>query len=261
MTARLGCCSREDEIFVRCSYPIFDHSVYRFSMVAMDSSMYLVPVERSCLVVDPCISEGARTLLEELGIRDCLVLLTHEHYDHISGVNWLRRCLPCQVVCSKSCAERIEDPKKNLSAYFKVIASQSKGAVREALERFMDLGYTCRADQTYTGQTELLWEGLTLTLQEAPGHSLGSQLFRIGERWYFTGDSLIPGLPLVFNLPGGDRACYEEKTRPLLEAIAPGSILFPGHGPETVFNKFFTLRENISESAGDVKMDQPGMHS
>lgn len=221
---------------MKCSYPIFDRSVYRFSTPVMDSSMYVVPAGASCLVVDPCFSEEAEALLQHFQVRECLVLLTHEHYDHISGVNWLRERLPCQVVCSESCAGRITDPKKNLAAYFKAIALQKDKSEKAALEGFLEPRYACRADRTYTGRLEICWEGLALTLREAPGHSPGSQIIEIGKRWYFTGDSLIPGTQLVVNLPGGNRKIFDEMTRPYLASILPGSILFPGHGGESVFS-------------------------
>jgi len=205
-------------------------------MPVIDSSMYIVPADGSCLVIDPCVSEEAENLLGVSCVKDCLILLTHEHYDHISGVNWLRERLPCRVICSESCAGRIADPKKNLAAYFKAVALQKSEAEREVLEGCLDPGYACRADQTYTGRLEFCWGGLALALREAPGHSPGSQIIEIGGRWYFTGDSLIPGTRLVTNLPGGDRKLYNEKTRPYLEAVPPGSILFPGHGAESVFD-------------------------
>lgn len=220
---------------MKCSYPIADYSVYRFSMPVVDSSMYLIPAERSCLVVDPCISEEAEMFLRERQIQDCLVLLTHEHYDHISGVNRLRELLPCRVVCSDLCAQRIGDPRKNMSAYFEALLIQRDGEDREAIQKRSDLRYVCHADQTYSGQTALEWKGLTLTLREMPGHSPGSQIVEIEKHWYFTGDSLIPGVKVVTRLPGGSRKEYMETTKLCLETIEPGSILFPGHGGETVF--------------------------
>lgn len=204
-------------------------------MPVIDSSMYMVPVEKSCLVVDPCVSAEAEKLLWDMGIRDCLVLLTHEHYDHISGVNWLRKRLPCRVVCSERCAERICDAKKNAAAYFMAFAIQKSGVEQREMLELLDVRYTCQADQTYTGHTELLWRDLTLKLREVPGHSPGSQIVEIGGWWYFTGDSLIPGEMVITRLPGGSRHDYEEVTRPYLSSIAPGSVLFPGHGQETVF--------------------------
>jgi len=205
-------------------------------MPVVDSTMYLVPVDGSCLVVDPCVSEEAGELLRNLKIQDCLVFLTHEHYDHISGVNWLREQMPCWVVCSENCARRIVDPKKNLAAYFNAITLQKCEAEQEKLEECLNPEYSCQADQVYTGQMAMRWRDITLTLREAPGHSPGSQIIEIGRRCYFTGDSLIPGTSPVTNLPGGNRKLYNEKTRPYLETITKGSILFPGHGVESAFD-------------------------
>lgn len=221
---------------MQCVYPIAGHTVYRFSMPVLDSSMYMIPEETSCLIVDPCICKEAEELLRKLGIQTCVILLTHEHFDHISGVNRLRELLPCQVICSKACAGRVGDARKNGAAYFEAMFIQRNRRERNEIDRILDARYTCRADQTYSGQTELVWKDLTLTLTETPGHSPGSQAIEIGKRWYFTGDSLIPGQRVITRLPGGSRRDFTDITYPYLAAIAPGSILFPGHGPEAVFS-------------------------
>jgi len=205
-------------------------------MPVIDSSMYLIPAEDTCLVVDPCISEEAEKLLGTVHAKRCLVLLTHEHYDHISGVNRLRELLPCQVVCSEKCAERIQNPRKNGAAYFEALAVRRDQDVRKTLEKLLVRDYSCQADQTYSGQTEICWEDLTLTLREAPGHSPGSQMIGIKNSWYFTGDSLIPGVRVITRFPGGSREEYAKTTLPYLRTIVPGSILFPGHGTEAVFS-------------------------
>lgn len=217
---------------MKCLYPIADHPVYRFSMPVIDSSMYLIPAGESCLIVDPCVSGEAEALLHEFRIRDCLILLTHEHYDHISGVNRLRELLPCRVVCSRDCAERMKDPRKNGAAYFEALTIQRDEAAREMVQKLLEPDYTCQADQTYTGKLCLRWQDLDLCLRSAPGHSPGSQVVEIAKRWYFTGDSLIPGLEVITRLPGGNRRVFEEITQPYLRTIAPGSIVFPGHGAE-----------------------------
>lgn len=221
---------------MRCSYPIADYPVYRFSMPVVDSSMYLVPGEKTCLIVDPCVSEEAEALLRNLGIRDCLILLTHEHFDHISGVNWLRERLHCRVVCSEKCAERMVDPRKNCAAYSAVLVMAKTEQEQEQFNRLIEIRYACHADQTYSGQAELQWADLRLTLMEMPGHSPGSQIVEVGGRWYFTGDSLIPGQEVITRLPGGSKRDFAAVTRPYLERIAPGSIVFPGHGAEAVFS-------------------------
>lgn len=221
---------------MRCSYPIADHPVYRFSMPVIDSSMYLVPGKDSCLVVDPCVSAEAEELLQELRIHNCVVLLTHEHFDHISGVNYLRELLPCQVICSENCGKRIVDSRKNTAAYITTLMVEKTAEEQEKFSALVNMRYTCCADRTYSGQMKLAWENLTLTLRETPGHSPGSQIIEIANRWYFTGDSLIPREKIITRLPGSSKKAYIEVTRPYLESIPAGSILFPGHGMETVYN-------------------------
>ena len=220
---------------MKCLYPIADHPVYRFSMPVIDSSMYLIAAGSACLIVDPCISKEAEDLLRELGIQESLILLTHEHYDHISGVNRLRELLLCRVVCSRSCGERIKDPRKNTAAYFAALIAQRLEAEQAVLQEYLDVEYACRADQTYTGEWNLRWQDLNLFLRETPGHSPGSQIIEVEKHWYFTGDTLIPGLDVITRLPGGSRKEFLAVTRPYLETIEPGSILFPGHGEASLF--------------------------
>lgn len=207
-----------------------ERPIYRFSMPYIDSNMYMMIIGKNCLAVDPCISEEAGNLLRAHQIEDCLVLLTHEHCDHISGVNWLRRQAKCQVVCSKICAERIQDPKKNSSAYFHALFFDRDEAARKEIFEKADPAYSCCADAAYAGSLEFEWNGLKIELREAPGHSPGSQIIRINGKYYFTGDYLIPGEPVITRLPGGSRRQYEAVTKPFLQKISPDSVIFPGHG-------------------------------
>ena len=90
-------------------YYLGQHPIYSVQMPVIDSNMYMLPTENSCLVVDPTVSTEAERILQESNVEKCVVLLTHEHYDHISGVNWLREKVKCEVVCSKICAQRIKN--------------------------------------------------------------------------------------------------------------------------------------------------------
>ena len=56
----------------------------------IDSCMYIWQEEDSVVIIDPCVSKDALLYLRERNINRILVILTHEHYDHISGVNWLK---------------------------------------------------------------------------------------------------------------------------------------------------------------------------
>lgn len=203
--------------------------------------MYILPVGNSGLVVDPCVSEVAGGLLSDFNITKCLVLLTHEHYDHISGVNWLRKQAKCEVVCSQTCADRIRDPKKNSSAYFDALFLDRDEETQRRIAEISDREYSCYADVSYADRLDIQWNSLTIQMLEAPGHSPGGQIIMLNKTNFFTGDYLIPGEKVITRLPGGSKRKYEMITKPYLEAMEPSSMIFPGHGEPCVLSDILTL--------------------
>lgn len=221
---------------MKCLYQICNRDVYRFEMPVIHANMYVLTRGSAALVIDPSVREDAEQFFRDARITDCTVLLTHEHFDHISGVNRLRELFNCQVICSQVCAERISDPRKNSAAHFDALFLDRNGQEQEEIKKEADPQYFCQADVTYTGHMEMQWDGLTITLTETPGHSPGSQIIEINHTWYFTGDSFIPGQAVITRLPGGSKRQFDSVTRPYLEGIAPGSVIFPGHGRETLYS-------------------------
>ena len=75
------------------------------------SNMYLLlpqsAGEARAVVIDPWRSEALYALLSERGISRLLVLLTHEHFDHTTGVNALREQFEVELVCHSACAQSI----------------------------------------------------------------------------------------------------------------------------------------------------------
>ena len=61
-----------------------------YSFYPIDARMYVIVENGKALIIDPSISEDAKKYLKSEKIEDILILLTHEHYDHISGVNWFK---------------------------------------------------------------------------------------------------------------------------------------------------------------------------
>ena len=80
--------------------------------------MYLLISGREALVIDPCLSAAALQLLGDRRVTHATVIPTHEHYDHISGVNRLRDNLACTLIASAPCAIGISDPRLNASVHF-----------------------------------------------------------------------------------------------------------------------------------------------
>lgn len=231
---------------------IGDHELYRFVLPLMTSNMYVMLSGDKGLVIDPLVSPEAEKLLREHDIKELLIILTHEHFDHISGVNSLRALMAgqkesrgCKVLASAGCAEAIKDPAENLSAFFSAVFIKHSEEERLLARTIFDKTYCCEADDNFHEETEVHWEELTLRLKATPGHSPGSICIEIYDTngnliALATGDSLVQGNKVITRLPGGDRKAYNSITRPYLESFDGDTLVLPGHG-ETDFIKNLEL--------------------
>ena len=61
-----------------------------------ESNCYLLGENGRAVVIDPNHPRGPLELLERLGWKPELILLTHEHCDHMARLEALRRGVQCQ---------------------------------------------------------------------------------------------------------------------------------------------------------------------
>lgn len=211
-------------------FKIHGHDVHTYIMPFLTSNMFVIPLENEAIVVDPLESEEAISLLREKGIERVHIFLTHEHYDHISGVNRFREIFVCTVYAQQACAENLKSPHTNLAAFFDALMLDRTPEERQEAHDMFDHEYACSADECFTSLKELRIGDLQLRLVETPGHSKGSICIEVDEQYLFTGDSLVTGYKIVTRLPGGSKKLYQEITRPYLESFADAVLIFPGHG-------------------------------
>lgn len=212
--------------------------IYTYAMPVLDSRMYILMNDKNkqdALIIDPLISEDALPVINTLS--HTTILLTHSHYDHISGVNWLRQNVECKLYCSEICAKKIEDPHKNLSAFSAaLIMGKTEQEQAECME-FFDLNYSCHADSTYEKEISFDFGSYHVETIYTPGHSDCSQCIRLTTTKkglapviIFTGDSLVNGHEIITRLPGGSKKDYLAITKPFLDRIAEDTLIMPGHG-------------------------------
>lgn len=194
--------------------------------------MYVIVEGTRAVVIDPFadISPGNGLTVDH-------ILLTHEHYDHISGVNLWKRETAAPVLCSGACAANIQDPRKNLARYFKEFRGLQTWVKLDTVPNF-DPDYSCRADASFEDSMTFPWKGHTWRLFELPGHSMGSIGILLDERWFFSGDSLLEHHEIALRLPGGSRKKWKEIGEPRLAALQKGVRVYPGHFED------FLYREN-----------------
>lgn len=202
--------------------------IISFPTPLLCSNMYLISETDHGIILDP---HSDRAMLIQIGAaakQIDYIILTHEHYDHISGTNALRKRFGCPVLCSDACAARIKDPVANLSHYFNAYAQMQTGEPITD-EILLTEDYVTYADATFAGQMTLDWQGHRLELTETPGHSPGSICILLDGTFLFSGDTLLPSGKAMTRFPGGSSRRYREKAIPYLRSLPPDTTVYPGH--------------------------------
>lgn len=212
--------------------------IYVYAMPVLDSRMYILINDldkQEALIIDPLISEEALPVINTLS--HATILLTHSHYDHISGVTWLRQKVDCELCCSEICAKKITNPHKNLSAFSATLIMGKTEQEQAECMKFFDLNYSCHADRTYKKEISLNFGSYHVETIYTPGHSDCSQCIRmttdkegLAPIIVFTGDSLVNGHKIITRLPSGSKKDYLAITKPFLDSIADDILVMPGHG-------------------------------
>lgn len=208
-------------------------TVYRFPYELVDSNMFFIPSGDTGIVIDPNENEELLNIFEQCGTNRVVIMLTHEHYDHTTGVVWLQSEIEIKLFCHKACAERIATEKGNdpkTLGYILTLRDATDGGHRRNDFLATAKRYILHADETFEEDRELTVGDVTLRCRPAPGHSPGSALYFLGNEAVFTGDSLIQHTPTIVHLPDSDRKVFKTVTKPYLQSLDKNMMAFPGHG-------------------------------
>ena len=86
-----------------------------------ESNCYILAEDKKCVVIDPGESEQLPGILGERGWEPELILLTHEHCDHMAGLDALRETYPqARFAASKVCNDGIQNTRLNMSRIMEV---------------------------------------------------------------------------------------------------------------------------------------------
>ncbi|GAB1448413.1 hypothetical protein MASR2M44_14220 [Bacteroidota bacterium] len=142
------------------------------------------------------------------------VFLTHPHYDHMEGIQKLVEAFPgCLIAGSGETLGALKNAKENLSFYHEHPIEFSRS------EQELEL---------VEGSMEI-FPGIQMEIIATPGHYSGSFTFYTAGYW-FTGDSLVPGHPVVTKLKGGDKNINQITLKNLFKKFEPEHWICPGHG-------------------------------
>lgn len=205
--------------------------IIRFVTDLMHSNMYIISEGSNAIAIDPW---QRYNINNDLRIETMIV--THEHYDHISGVNLFKNHYNAKLLCSKECSKRIVNSRTNSARYFEAF-SQLQAHEEQELSLPIDPNYICNADLVFEDEVYFEWMGNKLFLFSLPGHSPGSIGILLNNKYLFSGDSIFMDRDVEVRFLGGSKKQWREISAPKLNSLSDDIIVYPGHGEK------FTLKE------------------
>ncbi len=217
------------------SFDINGHNVlvYRSVYAPVKSNMFTILTGQEAVVFDPNENDNLLRLLKESKIEKVHILLTHGHYDHISGVMWLKEQTNAEVFCQAMCADRLLNSKRPLSRMVAMVLAVED--MKDGGHRYQDFkdsykSFTIKADVTFDKEADLKIGELVFNVISTPGHSEGSACYTLFDKMIFTGDTLLRDYPVILKFPGGNKDDYDKVTLPYLRSLSKDCIIMPGHG-------------------------------
>ena len=196
--------------------------------IASNCFVLHLPNFKDCIIIDPGSKDNSALIayLNKNELTPTIVILTHEHFDHIWGVISLSNYYKFKLICNKICANAIVDSKKNLSIFYDNVGFSilNKVSTVEMLNH------------------ELSWNGKHFKLLQTPGHSEGSICIQL-EDVIFCGDLLIQNEKTVTKLPGGSLARLKETVENLKSNLSPETLIHSGHGDSFLFKNYYIFSE------------------
>lgn len=141
------------------------------------------------------------------------ILLTHAHFDHIYGINRVVELNPeVKIYTNGYGSSMLKDSKKNLSRYHQMpfVVEKEICIMVVGDKESIKVGDNLHAEAIFT-----------------PGHNPSCVTWLVGNL-LFTGDSYIPGIKTVTNLPRGNKIQAIESEQ-LIKELALGKQILPGH--------------------------------
>lgn len=207
--------------------------IYRSVYAPVNSNMFTILTGKEAIVFDPNIDEDLLSLLNEKKIEKVHILLTHGHYDHISGVEWLKEHTDAEVFCQEMCAKRLMNPKRPLARLVALVLAEEDR--KDGGHRYQDFKRTYKpfsvtADITFDKVAKLKIGDIEFKVTSTPGHSEGSACYLLYNKLVFTGDTLLQDNAAITRFPGGNTTDYQYIALPYLRSLPYNTIIMPGHG-------------------------------
>ena len=169
-------------------------------------------------IIDPSYNpEIIFEKIKQQGLRVTRILLTHGHFDHFAGINFLAANLPekPQLALHRDDLELLRDGGGSKYFHMPVIPPDDPDFFLE-------------------DRQELRLGDSTVQVRLAPGHTSGSVIFYLpGLKTAVCGDVIFYHGIGRTDMPGGNFDTLVDSIRRQVFSLPPETRLIPGHGSET----------------------------
>lgn len=183
------------------------------------TNCYLLESEKAAVIIDPAeYSPVLEEFLENNAEKHRLILLTHCHFDHISGAAQLRDNTGVDIAIGKNDAVGTKDTRISLSSLF--------GGCHEPFDADILLG---DGERFTVGDIEF-------KAIETAGHTIGGMCYLSGDM-LFCGDTLFYGSVGRTDLYGGNHRTLMKSVSMLAKTLDDSVTVYSGHGPATTIGQ------------------------
>lgn len=184
----------------------------------VQTNCYIVNKEgsTSCIVIDPGEeADKIASYIRKKGWKNEGILLTHGHFDHITGVSELVSLVGGKVYAYEGEKELMGDPRQN-------------GSMMMGYELAIEPECLLRDGQQFSVA------GMDFKVLHTPGHTRGSCCYYVEEeKILFSGDTIFMESVGRTDFPTGSARELIDSVRNKVLKLPSDVKIYPGHGPET----------------------------
>lgn len=91
--------------------------IHRYVFDLLDSNMYVLIEGNDAIIIDPHYSNEAEKLLLHHSVKNLDIILTHEHFDHVSGAVYYAKHAN-NIIANCYCKGKLGDPNNRINSRF-----------------------------------------------------------------------------------------------------------------------------------------------
>lgn len=191
--------------------------IKQFTLGQLENNVYLVMDEKTkkaVLIDATAMSPEIVQTVKELGAKVQYILLTHGHFDHVMGVNALKKALNTEAVIHKDDLA-ISDNVNEFTRLF--------GLPDGEVPKY----------ELYINDEDVITVGdMKIKVIHTPGHTEGGVCYLIDDTM-FSGDTLFKESVGRTDLFGGSFEKLSDSIKNKLFKLKNDIKVYPGHGPMT----------------------------